>query len=85
MSEAKWCDHGNHAFSAREEGTQTITVTQQVKDAYGRYNPVSISKDICRKCSNAIGSILEIESDSPEPSGKPETKPASHSWGVYAK
>lgn len=61
MSDAKWCDHGNHAFSAREEGTQTITVTMQMKDQYGNFKPVSLVKDICRKCANSVG-ILEMPS-----------------------
>lgn len=63
MSEAKWCDQGNHAFSALDRDAQTITVTMQAADAYGRPHPVSLTKDICGKCANTIKLLAITEPD----------------------
>lgn len=54
MSNAKWCDHGNHAFSEKDTEAQTVSITMNRPDEYGRVRPVSLVKDICGKCANAI-------------------------------
>lgn len=59
MSEVKWCDKGDHAFSAKDPGRQHFTQTQTVKvhtgNSYG--NPtyqdqkeVTEELDICGPC-----------------------------------
>lgn len=59
MSNAKWCDHGNHAFSERDMNAQTFTMTKYHQDRYGNNTPVSLVKDICGECAGKAG-LLEL-------------------------
>jgi hypothetical protein len=61
MSEAKWCDTGNHAFSATDEDAQHFSQTRTVKvrtgDNYGRdtyqeRQVVTTEVDVCGPCFN---------------------------------
>lgn len=51
MSEALWCDSGNHAFSAMDPDRQRFSQSKMVKDdEYGGRKEVTTVLDICGPC-----------------------------------
>ena len=58
MSDAKWCDQGQHAFSSPDENAQTLTITINKHDVYGRLIPASLTKDICGECATGIKALM---------------------------
>lgn len=47
MSNAKWCDIGNHAFSDLEEGWTQMSVSESYKDANGNYGQRALTLHAC--------------------------------------
>lgn len=43
MSKVAWCDGGDHAYKANQEGSATFAGTQYDKDG----NPVQVTMDYC--------------------------------------
>ena len=62
MSNAKWCDQGNHPYSELDTEARSVTITMQRPDEYGRMRPASITKDICGRCGNSIPVLTSAES-----------------------
>lgn len=62
MSNAKWCDQGNHAYSELDTDARSVTITMNRPDEYGRVRPMSITKDICGRCGNSIPVLMPAES-----------------------
>ena len=62
MSNAKWCDQGNHAYSELDTDAQSITITMTRPDEYGRMRPASLTKDICGRCAHSIPVLTSAES-----------------------
>lgn len=58
MSNAKWCDQGNHAYSELDTEARSVTITMNRPDEYGRMRPASITKDICGKCGNSVPVLM---------------------------
>lgn len=55
MSKVSWCDPGNHAFKAGEDGSASFSGVQHIE---GR--PVDVTQDVCRK-HNPYNTTVEIE------------------------
>ena len=47
MSQALWCDMGNHAFSNLEEGFTTMTVQEAVTDRHGNMGQRGMTVHAC--------------------------------------
>ena len=62
MSNAKWCDQGNHPYSELDTEARSVTITMNRPDEYGRMRPASITKDICGRCGNSIPVLGPAES-----------------------
>ena len=62
MSNAKWCDQGNHPYSELDTEARSVTITMNRPDEYGRMRPASITKDICGRCGNSIPVLTSSES-----------------------
>jgi len=64
MSQAKWCDFGQHAMSALEKGIRTITIAGE--DKYGER--VTLSWEACSKhvpgAFPAINGVIEESNES---------------------
>lgn len=54
MSEAKWCDRGDHAFSVNTDDWEHYNGTKMTKNpTTGRIEPVVVAKDVCGPCSKS--------------------------------
>lgn len=56
MSEARWCDYGDHAFKGGREGAVTFTQTRQVRNQWGGDQPSTTqAMELCPECAAEIG------------------------------
>jgi hypothetical protein len=62
MSGAKWCDFGNHAFSANAENAQSLSITRNVRNEWGGQQPHTVLQDICPECAATMG-LLDPEAE----------------------
>lgn len=78
MSQAKWCDVGNHPYSANDLNSTTISVEQPVSNQWGGSQPHKVTSDVCGKCAAESGFLgkkaqkeaLAIEPAASDNSGK---------------
>lgn len=47
MSDSRWCDYGNHSFSANDQDAVQDTIKMKVKQSDGSYLPRQYERDIC--------------------------------------
>lgn len=55
MSNARWCDIGEHAFPEGQAGSSTLKFTRQVKNQWGGYQPVDDVREACASCARDTG------------------------------
>ena len=66
MTNALWCDLGQHPFPAGQPGSTTLKVTEQVKNQWGGYQPSDTVKDVCRSCAKDYGYSGLVTRDIPD-------------------
>jgi hypothetical protein len=55
VSNVKWCDLGQHAFPENQPGSTQVSLTEQVKNQWGGYQPTGVVQDICAACAKDAG------------------------------
>lgn len=55
VSDVKWCDIGEHPFPANQPGATTMTMSQQIPNQWGGYQPSGVVMDICSACATDSG------------------------------
>jgi hypothetical protein len=57
MSEARWCDYGDHPYKGGREGTVIMGRTEKIKNQWGGEQPHTEPnvKEICPECAASIG------------------------------
>lgn len=56
MSDARWCDYGDHAFKGGQPGITILGRTEQVHNQWGGQQPSTANlREICPECSARLG------------------------------
>jgi hypothetical protein len=69
MTDARWCNYGNHPFDGSRLDTALIGKMQQVPNQWGGQQPSTTPniKEICGDCAAELGITLDYKApDSPE-------------------
>lgn len=74
MSEARWCDYGDHAYKAGREGTIIMGKTVQVANQWGGQQPHTVPnlKEICPECAAQMGLNDEYKAPELSPAARKE-------------
>lgn len=66
MSDARWCDLGDHAYKAGRPGTLMLGKVEEVPNQWGGSQPHTQSniKEVCPECAAAMG--LNDDYEAPE-------------------
>jgi len=55
VSNAKWCDLGQHVYPANQPGATTIKFERYVKNQWGGAQPNDVVQDVCAACAKDAG------------------------------
>lgn len=73
MSEARWCDRGNHAFSVDEPGHEMFQGTKVLVDDNGKKYTQHFQADACGRHESFPSQVPALEA--PKAKGKAKVKP----------
>lgn len=59
VSDAKWCDVGQHAFSSTDIDGTYISITKNVSNQWGGAQPHTQQQDVCGRCAARMGLLGE--------------------------